>query len=478
MGGSASLSSKQRSRIGKSRGGGRWKDKTIRQRFSDYIVFGVNATICLLIFLACYGLMLLTLWPLLQSKVPPESFKNQPGQDFLKHMHVPPALKDVHLPGEHSIAAAASGIRKRLQQFRQGRGVTDANLLDQAKAEFDAMQKMRTDEELYRLAKQAALDKQIQLDAVSHDVVLSGAGDKKPIGFVVLGMHRSGTSMLAGLLHTSFGYKVGGPLIGAAFDNEKGFFERVDVVLQNDEFMAKQDVWWANNVVHYDPDRALADKESGKVKFEKGRTGLQFMNNPQNAPWMQKDPRMCITLRTWLKLLNNEPAAVFSYRNPLEVAMSLKKREKNFTLERGLRLWIAYNMSALKNSRGLCVVHTSNDAILASPLKELQRISDELTTLCGVPAPPGSLTQEHVDKFIDPKLQHNRKEREEDQKNKEILETHNGGKCKVYSYDTDLSNTPNEYRQEHKLYLRAMKVYCDLQSGKALQEDYEWPPLN
>lgn len=35
-------------------------------------------------------------------------------------------------------------------------------------------------------------------------------------GFVVLGMHRSGTSMLAGLLVKGFGYETGGPLIGAS----------------------------------------------------------------------------------------------------------------------------------------------------------------------------------------------------------------------------------------------------------------------
>ena len=40
-------------------------------------------------------------------------------------------------------------------------------------------------------------------------------GDKKP-GFIVLGMHRSGTSMLSGLLVKGFGYETGGPLIGAA----------------------------------------------------------------------------------------------------------------------------------------------------------------------------------------------------------------------------------------------------------------------
>ena len=47
-------------------------------------------------------------------------------------------------------------------------------------------------------------------------------GDKKP-GFVVLGMHRSGTSMLSGLLVKGFGYETGGPLIGAAVSDWKTF---------------------------------------------------------------------------------------------------------------------------------------------------------------------------------------------------------------------------------------------------------------
>merc|ERR1712084_132883 len=49
-----------------------------------------------------------------------------------------------------------------------------------------------------------------------------------PDGVIVLGMHRSGTSMLSGLLVKGLGYKTGGPLISQRFDNKKGFFERID----------------------------------------------------------------------------------------------------------------------------------------------------------------------------------------------------------------------------------------------------------
>jgi len=49
-------------------------------------------------------------------------------------------------------------------------------------------------------------------------------GGMKTPGFMVLGMHRSGTSMLSGLLVKGFGYETGGPLIGASVSWVKSSF--------------------------------------------------------------------------------------------------------------------------------------------------------------------------------------------------------------------------------------------------------------
>jgi hypothetical protein len=82
--------------------------------------------------------------------------------------------------------------------------------------------------------------------------------------------------------------------------------------------MQDQDVNWALNVFKFDhllalvrasaaagcvalivltafalQTRALTDR----VPFALGRGALDFFNNPQNAPWGLKDPRLCITLR-------------------------------------------------------------------------------------------------------------------------------------------------------------------------------------
>lgn len=250
--------------------------------------------------------------------------------------------------------------------------------------------------------------------------------------------------------------------------------KKVDVVLQNDEFFFNQDMAWEHNVIAYDYKQALEDMKEGRIPFKHGRTGLKWLNNPSHVPYLQKDPRMCITLKTWLKLLNHEPAVVFTYRHPVEVAKSLHKREKGFTMERGLRLWIVYNMRALQNARELCVVKSSNTAVLANPLKETQRIADELTSKCGVVAPPKMITQEDVDKFVDPNLQHN-KNKGPAASTQRILHEYNDGKCKVYEFHSKLEENDPGRKREAQLYEWAMQIYCDLESGKAYEFDYEWP---
>lgn len=166
---------------------------------------------------------------------------------------------------------------------------------------------------------------------------------------------------------------------------------------------------------------------------------------------------------------------LFTYRHPLEVALSLKKREDAFTLDHGLRLWIVYNMRGIENSQDLCRVTSSNEAILADPLQEINRISKELTDKCGVPKPERELTEEDVARFVDPNLQHNKKQREKEDNEKKVLEKH--GDCLVHDFVTEqVPGTPN-YDRERDLYLKAMKMYCDFQNGSIYKQGYKWPEL-
>ena len=294
-------------------------------------------------------------------------------------------------------------------------------------------------------------------------------------GFLVLGMHRSGTSMLTGLLSIAVGYTFGGKVYKAT-QNQKGFFERFDVVSQDDHWMAHQGVNWDKNVLDFSWEQALKDKETGAVEWKGGARAMRLhFNNPEAVPWLQKDPRMCIVLKAWLKILDKEPAILFTYRHPLEVALSLENRGGNMHVTKGLKLWIAYNMRAIQNSRGLCIVRTSNVAVLANPLQELQRISNELTNKCGVPAPKGRISKADINTFIDTSLQHHGAGTNKEQ---EVLETFNYGKCVAYNFESKTKEGTRTRKKQLETYLKAMKIYCDLESGKAYEADYVWPDVS
>lgn len=404
--------------------------------------------------------------------VPPDTVRNKRGDDAISQAERNVADK----AGDHS---PSHQIKKREKKLRVG---IEEVLEHEQMAGLDEIAEMELDrvEEMRKAQKE-----EVQKGSSGNGTMItipSVPGSDPTItkrdGFMVLGMHRSGTSMLSGLLVSGMEYNVGEPLIGAAADNEKGFFELLPVVLQNDEFLRKQHMYWGAGVVNYDYEKAIKMQESKELDFKEGKKALAFLNDPANAPYLQKDPRMCITMRTWLPLLDNEPAAVFTYRHPLEVAMSLEKRDDSFDLEHGLRIWIAYNMRAIQNmaAAGLCRVYSSNEAILADPLKEVRRITDDLVNVCNVPEPPNELTQSVVDNFIDPKLLHNKKNREADASKHKVLVTH-GKDCEVREYDSEYEVGTMHHEREMKMYQNAMKVYCDLKSGEAYKEDYQWPSL-
>src|SRR5262249_1740037 len=60
---------------------------------------------------------------------------------------------------------------------------------------------------------------------------------------VVLGMHRSGTSALAGMLH-HLGVALGDELMPATADNPRGYWEHRDIVAINDRLMTELGRTW------------------------------------------------------------------------------------------------------------------------------------------------------------------------------------------------------------------------------------------
>lgn len=135
---------------------------------------------------------------------------------------------------------------------------------------------------------------------------------------------------------------------------------------------------------------------------------------------------------------------------------------------------MAYHMLAIQNLQGLCRVLTSNNAVLRDPLSELQRICDELTNKCGVVKPPRRLTLDKASEFVNPELQQQTMKREKEMAEREVIAVYDG--CKVYGYDSPLQDGHRNER-EAESYKAAMKIYCDMENGKAFDADYQWPNL-
>eukprot|EP01039_Chlorochromonas_danica_P002492 gene2492-2730_t len=285
-------------------------------------------------------------------------------------------------------------------------------------------------------------------------------------GVIVLGMHRSGTSLLTGLMSMT-GLKTGEPLLDPTPENPKGYFERKDLFLQNEGLFMLQNINYANGTYRYDPMRGLVHilkyRHMGDF-FINGTNALMFLNGPANYPWIVKDPRLCITIRTWLPLLNFLPAVLFTYRHPLDSAKSIHDRTyEKYDLSVGLKMWYVYNRRAIMQSHDLCRVVTSARRVVRSTESELKRVYEELKFGCGVPI-PRELTREDISSFIDMSLQHGRTSL-----SRSPCEHHHADHAHV----TRVWNSTH-HPERFALYRECLRVYCAMEDGAAFSPSFEW----
>ena len=163
---------------------------------------------------------------------------------------------------------------------------------------------------------------------------------------IVLGMHRSGTSVVArilNLLGCHFGPE--SLAVGGNDENPKGFWERLDVVELNDSMLQAACAAW-HCPLWFDP-LALGEEEVARFTLTAGPI---LRDLDVHKPWFIKDPRLCVTLPLWHRLLE-APLAVHVLRHPLEVAASLQARNA-LPIPVGLALWELYTRKALTSSAG------------------------------------------------------------------------------------------------------------------------------
>ncbi len=149
----------------------------------------------------------------------------------------------------------------------------------------------------------------------------------------VLGMHRSGTSVLMGSLRDA------GVHLGQVLDqhfplNRRGLQEAPSVLYMHEQLLKDNGGSW-----HQPPSKVVWGQ------FHHSIRDLFIESRASEPIWGFKDPRTLLTLEGWLDVMP-ELECVGIFRHPSDVACSLRERN-GFNVELGLRLWEHYNRRLL-----------------------------------------------------------------------------------------------------------------------------------
>ncbi|MEM9170553.1 MAG: hypothetical protein AAGC56_12985, partial [Pseudomonadota bacterium] len=195
---------------------------------------------------------------------------------------------------------------------------------------------------------------------------------------VILGMHRSGTSALTRGVQV-LGAALGDRLMaGRAGDNDKGFFEDLDIYRLNETLLRRCGTSWRG----LEPlDGAAFAGEAFADLRAKAADLLARKLDGLDGPFAVKDPRLCLLMPFWRAVCGDLGVScdyVVALRHPADVARSLEKRN-GAAIPVGLALWTRYTLGALEASRFGRRTFVLYDALLDDPGGQLRRISDALS---------------------------------------------------------------------------------------------------
>jgi hypothetical protein len=186
----------------------------------------------------------------------------------------------------------------------------------------------------------------------------------------ILGMHRSGTSMVA-LLLAECGLYLGHDhdLMPPGPDNPAGFGENLRFVELNERLLAALGGSW-DAVPEFD----AGWLESNDINLLHAEAEQLVRAFAGCEPWGWKDPRSSITFPFWERVAGPLEVVV-CIRDPLEVALSLQHRN-GVSLDFGLALWLRYNERIVGTTSVDSRIVSHYDAYFSSPRRELERVAE------------------------------------------------------------------------------------------------------
>jgi hypothetical protein len=147
---------------------------------------------------------------------------------------------------------------------------------------------------------------------------------------IILGMHRSGTSLVAGCL-SKIGLFLGSELLGKNASNPLGHFEDQNLIELNDRILAAAGGTWDNP-----PPREKILNQAGA--FHADITSL--VSSMPSGTWGWKDPRLSLTIELFRPYIEN-PVFIVCQREFMRIAESLYNRN-TIPVERGIELALLY----------------------------------------------------------------------------------------------------------------------------------------
>jgi len=225
--------------------------------------------------------------------------------------------------------------------------------------------------------------------------------DRKTV-FVVTGMHRSGTSLLArGLL--ALGINLGDNLLEkSATENPTGYWEDVDILALSERVLKTLGRRWSSLEPLFAEELSKGELEpliddAAKLLSEKMRGHQTWgFKNPRTGPllpfWTNVFERLCLDAK-YLTIV----------RNPRNVVHSLQRRNK-FARGYGYALWTTHYLDTIRNLSEYETVVVSYEDLMASPSHRLHLVAEQLN--CKFNRDIESGIDDFATNFVSPDLNH------------------------------------------------------------------------
>jgi len=203
----------------------------------------------------------------------------------------------------------------------------------------------------------------------------------QPATILILGMHRSGTSCLAGSLEQA-GLELANSK-GTSPYNALGNREDRRFKLLNEGVLRDNKANWRSP-----PSKPVVWSDRRR---EQQRELIDSF--PEDRPWGFKDPRTLLTIDGWIDALPNA-RAIASLRHPHAVARSLEARN-GLDIETGIALWLNYNRRLLE----LCLERDVEVVDFDWPPARYREAVESLAANLGLQPEGGA-------DFLEPELKH------------------------------------------------------------------------